>query len=203
MTNSFAIPWTVAFQAPLSVEFPRQEYWSGFSFPSPGDLLNPGIKPTSPALDSLPSEPPGKPQCARLFAHEKMRSHFFYKSTNPTELSNNLVELIIFIPLYGGRNWQWEFKEISKGQGLSLVGRWSKQERTQSETHAWDQRMLLMAAVTHLRDAITIFKMHNHQGPTVEPREICSLFCNNLNGKRAWERIDICRCTTESLCCTN
>ena len=44
--------------------FPRQEYWSGLSFPSPGDLLNPGIKPGSPALqvDSLPSEPPGKPQ---------------------------------------------------------------------------------------------------------------------------------------------
>ena len=46
-------------QAPLSMEFPRQEYWSGLSFPSPGDLLNPGIEPGSPALqaDSLPSEP--------------------------------------------------------------------------------------------------------------------------------------------------
>ena len=42
-------PWTVACQ-PLSVEFSRQEYWSGLSFPSPGDLPDPGIKPTSPAL---------------------------------------------------------------------------------------------------------------------------------------------------------
>ena len=50
----------VAHQAPLFMEFSRQEYWSGSPFPSPGDLLNPGIKPGSPALqaDSLPSEPP-------------------------------------------------------------------------------------------------------------------------------------------------
>ena len=56
-------PWTVAHQAPLSMGFSRQEYWSGLPFPSPGDLPNPGIKPGSPALqaDPLPSEPPGKP----------------------------------------------------------------------------------------------------------------------------------------------
>ena len=45
-----AIPWTVACQAPLSMEFSRQEYWSGLTFPSPGDLPNPGIKPGSPEL---------------------------------------------------------------------------------------------------------------------------------------------------------
>ena len=42
-----ATPWTVAHQAPLSMGFPRQEYWSGLPFPSPGDLPNPGIKPMS------------------------------------------------------------------------------------------------------------------------------------------------------------
>ena len=54
-------PWTVAHQAPLSMGFPRQEYWSGLPFPSPGDLPDPGIEPGSPALkeDSLPAEPPG------------------------------------------------------------------------------------------------------------------------------------------------
>ena len=59
----FATPWTVAHQALLSMEFSRQEYWSGMPFPSPGDLPNPGIEPGSPALqaDALPSEPPGKP----------------------------------------------------------------------------------------------------------------------------------------------
>ena len=57
-------PWTAAHQAPQSMEFSRQEYWSGLSFHSPGDLLDPGIKPRSPALrgDCLPAEPPGKPQ---------------------------------------------------------------------------------------------------------------------------------------------
>ena len=47
----FMTPWTIAHQAPLSVGFPRQEYWSGLLFPSLGDLPNPGIEPTmSPAM---------------------------------------------------------------------------------------------------------------------------------------------------------
>ena len=55
----FATPWTVAYQAPWSMGFSRQEYWSGLPFPSPGDLPNPGIKPGSSALqtDALLSEP--------------------------------------------------------------------------------------------------------------------------------------------------
>ena len=46
----FATPWTVAYQAPGSMGFSRQEYWSGLPFPSLGDLPNPGIEPRSPAL---------------------------------------------------------------------------------------------------------------------------------------------------------
>ena len=59
---------TVACQAPLSMGFPRQEYLSGLPFPSPGDLLNPGIEPTSPTLqtNSLPSELQGKPTVALI-----------------------------------------------------------------------------------------------------------------------------------------
>ena len=55
--------WTVARQAPLSTGFPRQEYWSGLSFLSPGDLPNPGIEPVSPILAGgfFTMEPPGKP----------------------------------------------------------------------------------------------------------------------------------------------
>ena len=58
----FVTSWTVASQAPLSMEFSRQEYWSGLSFPSPGDLPIPGMKPGSHALqvDSLPLRQPGK-----------------------------------------------------------------------------------------------------------------------------------------------
>ena len=58
----FATPWTVAHQAPLSMGFSRQEYWSGLPFPSPGDLLDPGIEPRSLALqaEALTSEPQGQ-----------------------------------------------------------------------------------------------------------------------------------------------
>ena len=50
MSNSVLLPWTVARQAPLSMGFSRQGYWSGLPFPSPGDPPNLGIKPVSPAL---------------------------------------------------------------------------------------------------------------------------------------------------------
>ena len=62
----FTTPWIVACEVPLSMEFPRQEYWNGLPFPTPGNLPNPGTEPTSPALegrffttDSLPLAPPG------------------------------------------------------------------------------------------------------------------------------------------------
>ena len=57
----FATPWAVAYQAPPSMGFSRQECWSGLPFPSPGDFPDPGIKPRSPTLqaDALPSELPG------------------------------------------------------------------------------------------------------------------------------------------------
>ena len=59
----FVTPWTVAHSAPLSMGFPKQEYWSGLPFSSPGDLHHPEIEFGSPTLqvDSLPTEPPGKP----------------------------------------------------------------------------------------------------------------------------------------------
>ena len=59
----FVTPWTITYQAPLSMGFSRQEYWSGVPFPSPGGLPDPGTEPRSPALqaDALISEPPGKP----------------------------------------------------------------------------------------------------------------------------------------------
>ena len=58
----FATPWTVAYQASLTMGFSRQKYQSALPFPSPGDLSDPGIEPGSPTLqaDSLPSKPPGK-----------------------------------------------------------------------------------------------------------------------------------------------
>ena len=74
MSDSFATPWTVARQAPLSMEFSGQEYWSGLPFPLPGDLPNPGIEPVSPALADgfFTTEPPGKP----FFTLLLLLSHF-------------------------------------------------------------------------------------------------------------------------------
>ena len=62
-------PWTVAHQAPLSMEFSRQEYWSGLPFSFPGDLPDPEIEPGSPALQtgSLLFEPAGKPTTEDLY----------------------------------------------------------------------------------------------------------------------------------------
>ena len=62
VSDSFKTLWTVAHQTPLSMRFPRQEYWSGLSFLSPGNLPSPGIKPTSPALAGrfFTTEPPEK-----------------------------------------------------------------------------------------------------------------------------------------------
>ena len=76
-------PWTVACQAPLSMELSRQEYWSGLPFPPPGDLPDPGIKPGSPALqaDSLPSKPPGKPFMLFLFIIVRIWKQYKYPST--------------------------------------------------------------------------------------------------------------------------
>ena len=85
----FATLWTVACQAPLSMGFPRKEYWSGLPFPSPGDLPDPGIKPRSPALeaDALTSEPPGKPQTTI--------------STNICKTFNPIAEQIVFSKAHG------------------------------------------------------------------------------------------------------
>ena len=64
MSDSFATPWTVACQASLSKGFPREEYYSGLPFPSPGDLSDPGIELESPALAGrfFTTKPPGKPR---------------------------------------------------------------------------------------------------------------------------------------------
>ena len=72
----FVTPWTVACQAPLSMEFSRQEYWSGLLFPSPGDLPHPGIKPSSPVLqagDALPLCYGGSISRAAIYFKERKR----------------------------------------------------------------------------------------------------------------------------------
>ena len=98
----FAAPWTVAYQAPLSMGFSRQEYWSGLPFPSPGDLPHPGIKPRSPAsqADALPSEPPGSPSW--------LRSHNFVTQESAVSSlvrQNNKAILFYFPPTSVSKIW--------------------------------------------------------------------------------------------------
>ena len=83
----FMTPWTVACQAPLSIGFSRQEYWSGLPFPSPGDLPNPGIEPVSPALqtDTLPSEPPGAQHTICRHTHYVKITTVIYPKSHPPD----------------------------------------------------------------------------------------------------------------------
>ena len=84
-------PWTTAAcQAPLSMRFSRQGYWSGLPFPSPGDLPDPGIEPGSPALqaDALPSEPPGKPKVNFLESKSSVSKCSLYHYPWPVEYNS-------------------------------------------------------------------------------------------------------------------
>ena len=111
----FATPWTVAHQAPPSMGFSRQEYWSGLPFPSPGDLPHPGIEPRSPALqaDTLTSEPPGKPPVRKirsllflklfLYAFPQNNIKIYLLQTSSTchvSLISNNLQYILFISMY-------------------------------------------------------------------------------------------------------
>ena len=67
------------------MEFSRPEYWRGYLFPSPGDLPNPGIEPTSPALqvDSSPAEPQGKPKNTGVGSLSLLQQTFLTQKLNP------------------------------------------------------------------------------------------------------------------------
>ena len=81
---TLATPWTVARQAPLSMRLPRQEYWSGLSLPSPGDLPNPGIEPRSPTLqaNSFPAELQGEPKNTGVGTQSLLQGIFLTQELN-------------------------------------------------------------------------------------------------------------------------
>ena len=117
----FATPWTVAYQAPLSLGFSRQEYSSGFPFPSPGDLPNPGTEPRSPALqaDALPSEPPGKPSWqidGEIM--EIMRDFIFLgsKTTADGDCSHEIKRRLLL-----GRKAMPSLDRVLKGRDITLT----------------------------------------------------------------------------------
>ena len=128
----FVTPWTIACQVPLSMEFSRQEYWSGWPFPSPGDLPDPGIKTRAPALqaDSLPIE---LPPAIFIKDHQEL----FCVSVIPAEKLSRPGRPLIFC----GRCFQ-EVSEFwvkssdqpgmwagGSGDSVSELGTWSYNQR--------------------------------------------------------------------------
>ena len=96
----FVTPWIIDYQAPLSMEFSRQEHWSGLPFPSPEDLPDPGIEPRSPTLqaDALTSAPPGNVGC-----------HFLLQRIFPAQGCNLLLSGIFCLGrqiLDQGATWE-------------------------------------------------------------------------------------------------
>ena len=115
-------------QAPLSMEFSRQDYWSGLPFPSAGDLPNPGIKTKSPALqaDSLPSEPPRKHLVFIIIPLNKQNYllHFINENSSLTDAAK-LASGHIANKFQSGRagiqNWDW-IHSLTPYRGSSPLG---------------------------------------------------------------------------------
>ena len=114
----FATPWTVTHQAPLSMEFSRQGYWSGLPFPSLGDLPNRGIEPRSPALqaDSLLFKPPGNTDFSYFLENNEFLKFLFQNLNIPVMkfcwLKNTPV--VLYLDFYLGKLRDLDFSEVWK-----------------------------------------------------------------------------------------
>ena len=144
----FATSWTVAYQAPPSMGFSKQEYWSGLLFPSPGDLPDPGIKPRSPALqaDALQSEQPGK----SLYIHLKE----WYKK-----------HLCI---LYPGLPWWSHGKESACNAGDPGLG------RALGEGNEWQPTTVFLSGKFHEQRSLANFSPWGHKESDMTERLTCT-----------------------------
>ena len=155
VSDSFVTPSTVAHQAPLSMEFSRQECQSWLPFPSPGDLPNPGIEPGSPALqaEALPSEPPGMP----------LKKFFFNQSdcwlADPISILNPILPS--HLPgknTYMAKFWSMRYKQklwdkfcFSKQMLLLYHLNWTPHppatsKKRSNNSHLWDTQLSSAAA---------------------------------------------------------
>ena len=103
MSNSFAAPWTVALQAPLSMIFPRQEYWSGLPFPSPRDLPKAAIEPASLVLAGgcFTAELPGKPMCIYIqITIYRYLPLYTYNAIGICNIHMNTLNLFLYSVIY-------------------------------------------------------------------------------------------------------
>ena len=110
----FTTLWTGALQAPLFMGFSRQEYWSGFPFPSPRDCSDPGIEPGSPSLqaDSLPSELWRKPKLSRTASFTFCLLYLFSKTIQDISLYFQLLSTPVIHQCTSKLIWRWKFAII-------------------------------------------------------------------------------------------
>ena len=180
MSYSFATPWTIDCQAPLSMGFSRREYWSGLSFPTPGYLPNSGIEPVSPASPALADR--------------------FLTTTSTTSV---LREKIISSTRYGPMRWSlmkavpMELKKREKGGEVASV------IRAQSSPG-----LLNTTATTAATTYASLNKNADPQGYREKhPQNPHSTAKGNSNstyvgGREAEERVDTCIHIADSPCCT-
>ena len=129
----FVTPWTVAHQAPPSMEFSRQAYWSGLPFPSPGDLPNPGIEPGSSTLrsDTLLSEPPGNPTKAIIPWTSVVEARVTWLSRWPSSVWVGAIQFTE--RLNGTKRWR---------RGGFTLSAWAE---TSVFSHPWTLVLLVLA----------------------------------------------------------
>ena len=153
----FATPWTVAYQAPPSMRFSRQEHWSGLPFPSPGDLPYPGIEPWSPTLqaDTLTSQPPGKPNKVHLVKAMVFPVVMYgcesWTIKNSEHQRNDAFEMwcwrrLLRVPWNARRSKQSILKEISPGcslEGLMLKMRLQYFGHPMQRTDSFEKTLML------------------------------------------------------------
>ena len=128
----FSTLWTVAHQAPLSMGFSRQEYWSGLPFPSPGDLPNPGIEPWSPVwqTDALLSSHQGNlrirsDQISCSVVSDSLWPHGLQHARLPCPSPSPWVSLLVYIHTHTNQYFQHIIQYISLGKEFFKVsGHW-------------------------------------------------------------------------------
>ena len=119
MADSFVTPWTIAHQIPLPTGFPRQDNWSEFPFPSPGDLPNPGIERESPAMSGRFSttEPPGKPHKELVYNLLAVRRYLWSKELETSSYSQQIRLLMV---LEARAKQPWEVLRLTQGRQAAL-----------------------------------------------------------------------------------
>ena len=162
MSNSFLSPWTVALQAPLSVGFPRQEYWSGLMFSSLGDLPDPEHEPASPILADgfFITEPPGKPISNNnndWIRRVEFKTKVEYvdsdagRNRGQEEKGTTEDEMAGWHHWLNGRESGWT-PGVGDGQGgLACCNSWGRKESDTTERLNWTEYYLLLESMLYGR----------------------------------------------------